>query len=122
MKRKIEYQKKLSRDFFKEKKINTWYDKIWVKYLVKEIQKVDNEIGAFIFPNIKTIAFWYKNIIIYKILLNEENVDKIKIAEHKKKVEQVVRLLKLNLIPLKDLKTAARQVKNINFQFGRKLN
>jgi hypothetical protein len=116
---------KLARDMVKEKNLDLQYDKIFVKNLVKGIQKLSPDIGAYIFPETKMVVFWMDtvmgNVIIYKVLLDKNNVNDITPEEHIKKVETIVRLLKLNMIPLKELNQAAREVKRTNFKLGRLL-
>jgi len=119
---------KTSRELIEEKEaegLDLQYDKLFVKHLVKRIQKVSPDIGAFLYEKSKMIVFWMEtgvgNVIIYKVLLDKNNVNDITIEQHAKKVETIVRLLKLNMIPLKELNTAAREVKKINFKLGRQL-
>lgn len=113
----------LSQEYINKRKGEFEYDKVFVKHLVKAIQKVDNGIGAIIYPHLKMVVFWLehegKNIIIHKVLLNKDNINDTTIQSHKEKVETAVRMIKLNLLPIKELNEAARQVKNANFKSGR---
>lgn len=116
---------KLSREIIEAKGLDLQNDTVFIKHLVKEIQKISPEIGAWIYPKSHMVVFWMEtsagNVIIYKVLLDKNNVNDITPEQHAKKVEAIVRLLKLNMIPLKELNTAAREVKKINFKLGRQL-
>ena len=125
MTRNMQGHGRLSRDMVSEKNLDLQYDKVFVKHLVKEIQKLSPEIGAYIFEKSKMVVFWMQtsagNVIIYKVLLDKNNVNDISPEEHAKRCETIVRLLKLNMVPLKELNTAAKEVKRVNFKLGRQL-
>jgi hypothetical protein len=92
-----------ARETFQSKKQDTWMDKTFVRIIVREIQKIDSDIGAFLFPETKTLLFFYKKIIIYKLTLNELNTEEIDIASHVKKVRATLHLIKIGAIPLYDI-------------------
>jgi len=109
----------LGRDLIKEKKIDVWYDKVFVKHLVKKVQDIDPDIGAVLFPDQKLIVFFWKRIIIYKILMTKEQTNDLTIDYHLDKIRNVIRLLKLNLIPVKTLNSIKSRVKNIRLDYGK---
>ena len=112
-----------SREYIESKEGQFENDKIFVKHLTKAIQSISDDIGAIIYPELHMVCFWMehndKKIIIYKVLLNKDNINDQTIEDHKKKVETAVRLIKLDMLPMKQLNEAARQVKNSNFKTGR---
>lgn len=84
-------------------KLNTYKDKPFIKALVKGVQKVDPGIGAMIFPEVDEVVFYWKNIIIYKVWLDEYNTTKMTIEGHVKAVSTVVEMIKtgaLNITPV----------------------
>ena len=114
---------KSSREYIEEKKDELEYDKTFVKHLVKAIQKISDDVGAIVYPGLKMVVFWThwegKNIVFYKVLLNKDNINDQTIEDHKKKAETAFRLIKLNMLPMRELNEAARQVRNTNFKSGR---
>jgi hypothetical protein len=112
----------LGRDLIKKNKIDVWYDKVFVRHIVKKIQSVDPNIGAVLYPDQKLIVFFYKRIIIYKILMNEEQTEKFPLNYHIEQIKKIIRLLKLNMIPIRELKTARSNIKNLKLNYGKRLN
>ena len=93
-------------------------DLTWSKYLVNEIQTLSPYIGAVIFKDSRQVVFFYKNIIIYKVLMNELNIQDIKFKEHKEKVRTILKMIDLDFIPLKDLNECRKGIKGINLKLG----
>ena len=96
---------------------DTYKDKLYIKHLVKAIQKVDEDIGAFIYESTMTVVFFRNNIIIYKLKLDEYNTS-IPIEKHAEKVKNLCRLIDLNFIPLKQIQKNLGQV---NYKLGQQL-
>jgi hypothetical protein len=99
------------------KKLDTFYDKVFVKRVVKAIQDVDPGIGAVIFPtstasenSVAQIIFYWKNIILHKIWLDEKNIASAEasIAEHQKTVRDRIRMIRLGMIDIRPLQKAVR--------------
>jgi|SRR6185436_3464552 len=97
----------LSREAMADKKPDTYYDGVWVRHFIKDCQDVDPGIGGVLFGKNILVLFWNR-IIIYKVLLDEFNTSEVSIKYHKEQVEKVVRMLKLNMIPLKELRNSAK--------------
>jgi len=110
----------LSREMMANKRgMNVEFDPTFCKYLIREIQRLSPDIGAVIFKDTKQIVFFYKNIIIYKVLMNALNIEEIKISEHKEKVKTILKMLDLNMIPLKDLQNCRKGIRGINLKLGK---
>jgi len=107
----------LSRDL--TKKAETYYDRVWIKHLIKEIQKLDSSVWAVIYKELKMIIFMTGKIMFYKVMMTENNMEKIKIQQHKERASQILRLLKLNLVPIKELSIAQRGSAKLNFDSGK---
>jgi hypothetical protein len=103
------------------KQTENWYDRVFVKNLVKRVQDLDPNIGAILYQDTMMIVFMFDGIILYKVVLNELNTEEISIEEHIKRITQPLRMLKLGLIPAKDLDSIKKAVKNININIGKKL-
>lgn len=94
---------KTARETVKNSKLDTWYDKVFVRNLIKEVQKVDPEVGAMIFPELNQIVFYWKRIIIHKVWMDEYNTEDLKLEDHKKKVADTIRYIKSGLINIHEL-------------------
>jgi hypothetical protein len=70
---------------FASKKLDTQYDKVFVRHLVKNFSKLSPDLGAVFYPHTQTIAFWYNGFIIYKLLLDQFNLDATSMEEHLKR-------------------------------------
>lgn len=104
----------LARDYGKK---DTYNDKIYVKHLVKSIQDVDPDIGAFIYETTNTVVFFRNNIIIYKVRMDEFNQSKDP-KWHAEKVKTICRMIDINMIPLKQLKN---NLGKVNYNIGKQL-
>jgi hypothetical protein len=78
----------------KKKLVDTYYDKTFVRHLVKQFQKVEPQIGAQWYPHIQCVVFWYNGVIVYKVMLTEYNVDEVSIKSHIEKVTLAIQMLK----------------------------
>ena len=103
-----------------QKKLDVWYDRVFVRVLIKSIQKLDTDIWARVYPDTKLIVFFRRNIIFYKVLMTEENIDKTSIAEHVKKASKTLRVIKLGLIPAKDMAGIGQSMRDFNASLGKK--
>lgn len=70
---------------FQSKKLDTQYDAVFVRHLVRNFSKLSPDLGAVFYPHTQTIAFWYNGFIIYKLLLDEFNLDATSMEEHLKR-------------------------------------
>ena len=111
----------LGRDLIKEKKVDVWYDKVFVRHIVRKVQDIDPDIGAVLFPDQKMIVFFWKRIIIYKILMNQDQTENLTIDYHLNRIKNIIRLLKLNLIPIKTLNSIRSRIKNLKLNNGKSL-
>jgi hypothetical protein len=84
----------IAEEVFGSKKVETYYDRVFVRHLVKKFQRVDPQIGAQWYPHIQCVVFWYNGVIVYKVMLTEHNVDDVSIAKHIEKVTLAIRMLK----------------------------
>lgn len=111
----------LASERIKQKKIETWYDRVFVKHLVKRIQDVDPDIGAIIYPETKIIVFLWRKIIVHKVILDEYNTEEKKIEQHVKEVEDRMRILKLGIIPVTSMRAIEKEASKLNIKRGRRL-
>lgn len=105
---------KSARQYFQDKKHKTYYDKVFVKLLVKKVQKMNPEVGAFIFPDQLMLVFFYRKIIIDKIILNEENLERIPFENHVTRIKEIIKMLSENKIPLYDMQQLQAANKGFN--------
>lgn len=96
---------KASREYFgeKEKKLDTQTDKLFIEHLTKQVQRFEPEVGSFYFPHIKTLVFYWRKIIIHKLMLNELNIEQIPMKKHISDIQRTIRMIDMGLIPLQDL-------------------
>lgn len=108
----------IARQAVKDSREDLYIDKAFVKHLVSAIQSVDPDIGAFIIPDTKMVIFFSSTyeIVIYKLLLNELNINDITIVEHKNKVKEIMTILNANLIPYKDLLNLQKSAAKLNLK------
>jgi hypothetical protein len=110
---------KLSRDrlFEKknEKKIDLYWDSLWVKYLCKAIQDLGSNVGALIYRELGMIIFFYNNVIFYKVMMTAEN-ELIPIEIHKNRAKKVLQMLKEGKINTHVIDQCQEQFKNLNTQ------
>ena len=97
---------------------DTYKDQVFIKHLVKKIQDVDEDIGAFIYENTMTVVFFRNNIIIYKVRLDELNTSEISIERHVERVKSICKMIDLNLIPLKQIQG---NLGKVNTKIGKQL-
>jgi hypothetical protein len=109
----------LSKNLLKEKKIDLWYDKPFVKVLVNKAQKISPDVWAVIYPDIYTIVFLYKGIIVHKLYLDKFNTDSVDIDYHLEKIRSMVNSIKLGLLPISLLKQVRKQAKKLNPKLGK---
>jgi CheY-like chemotaxis protein len=107
----------LARDSMKG--IDTYLDKPFLRVLVDEVQKLDSNIAAFIFPSTNILIFWRKGIVVYKIILDELNTTKITIEQHTSKVREVLRMLDLGLISHVTQEELRRYARKLNLNQGK---
>jgi len=96
---------KSSRETFDEKKdkMGTYYDTAFIRAFIKQVQKISPYIGAIYFPETFQLVFHYKGVIIYKIILNKENLADISTDLHLKNIRKINMMIRNNLIPSKSL-------------------
>ncbi|MEM5785014.1 MAG: hypothetical protein QW469_00545 [Candidatus Aenigmatarchaeota archaeon] len=87
---------KTSRELIAE--IDTYYDKPFVKVLIKKIQDLDPDIGAVIALDKKLLVFIKNEMVIYKVILDKENMENIPMETHIERVKSVLNLLKSGFV------------------------
>ena len=105
---------KLSRDLLKEKHVDFYYDAIWVKHLIKAVQKLGSGVGALIYKELGMVIFFYNNTIFYKVMMNDLNENLIPIEIHAKRAGQVLKALKSGKISTHILGQAQEQFSKLN--------
>lgn len=115
---KLKEADKSSREYFEEKKkeLDPFYDKVYLKYFIRQVQKISPDIGAIYFPETYQLIFFYKNVIIYKIILNKNNIEDISVERHLKNIRNIYLMLKNNLIVVDKIP----QLKNIKQNFNKR--
>lgn len=88
---------------FEPQKDKFYYDKLFVKHLVKECQRLDPSVGAVFFPETKQVVFYWNRLIVGKIMLDERNLG-IQPKEHAKKIHDTIRYVKAGLIPVNEIR------------------
>jgi len=105
---------KLSRDLLKEKHVDFYYDAVWVKHLIKAVQKLGTGVGALIYKELGMVIFFYKDTIFYKVMMNDLNENLIPIEMHQKRAGAVLRSLKEGKIATHILGQAQQNFKSLN--------
>jgi hypothetical protein len=108
----------LSRDY--TKKLDTYFDRPFIKSLIKEIKKIDSSVWAVVYKELKMIIFLTGNIVFYKVMLTEQNIDQITIKQHRERAEKIFRLIKLNLVPIRELGQIKKEAARLDFKKGEK--
>jgi len=104
----------------KKKEIDPFYDKTFLKSFIREVQKINSHIGAIYFPDTYQLVFYYKGVIIYKILLNKENLADISVDFHLKRIRNIGTMIYNNIIPVSTLKVLKERGKQLNkFKTGK---
>ena len=96
-----------SRETVESKKLDVWYDKPFVRAIVKEAMKLSPNLAAMMFAEQKMVIFLYKRVIVYKVLLDKYNTEGVSIEDHIKKLKNVMKMVDLNLVPIRRLQTDA---------------
>ena len=94
-------REKSSREVVEEKQPEVWYDRAFVRALQKSLAKHLPEVGAMIFEEQKIIVFFYRRVIIHKILLDEFNTQDVE--RHVNLMRKIVTRIKLGAINIKPL-------------------
>lgn len=104
-----------SKKTFDKAEMETFYDRPFIRSFVKAVQKIDSQITPFYFPNTYQLVFLYKKIIIYKIILNKNNLEDISVDLHLKNISNAVMMLRSNILPSKSVSRLQENVrKNFN--------
>jgi hypothetical protein len=112
----------LASERIKNKGIDLWYDKPFVKILVKKVQELDPNIGVIMYPETKMVVFLRDKLIVYKLYLDEHNTTKVTIEQHIEKIKNMIDALDRGLIFVKSLKDAQKEAKKLNIKRGKTLN
>ncbi len=111
-----------AREYVKDKNIDMWYDKIYVKHLIKEMQKLDSGIGAILYPETKIIIFLWDGIIVHKMLLNEYNQDTLNIKDHVEETRKIIHAMQSGIIPASTMNSVRKQAAKLNLNLGKQLH
>lgn len=108
----------IAREEVKKTKEELFLDRPFLNHLVKSIQAIDPDIGAFIVPETKIVIFFSSTyeIVIYKVRLNEENIETFPMEYHIKQVKDIMTTLNANLIPYKDLVNLQKSAARLNLK------
>lgn len=112
---------KTARETIADSTVELWYDKLFVKHLVKKIQDLDVNIGAVIYPELKTIVFLWNKIIIHKAILDEHNTEDTTLDTHVKQAQTKLSLLKSGFIPRADMNMIRKEASRLNIKRGKLL-
>jgi hypothetical protein len=107
----------LARDY--AAKHNAYTDKVWLNHFADKVMKIDPYLSVALYPKSNLVLVFYGKLVIYKAILNEYNMEDMKISDHIKKIEKTVRLLRLNLIPEHLLAGARQNAEALNRKIGR---
>lgn len=106
-----------AREMMESKGIDTYEDRVFLRVLTKAVQKLNPDIGAVYFPNLKILVFYWHKVLIYKVIMDKYNTEDTKIEFHVKQIANTLKYLKAGLIPTRRLEDA---VKGFNrFRTGR---
>jgi hypothetical protein len=112
----------LGRDIIKENKVDTYRDKVFIRQLVKRVRNIDPDIGAIFYPESNLIVFFWRRVIIHKVLLNEDQIDNLGLEYHINHIQKVVQMLKLGLLPIKEIKKARNNIKRLKLNYGKNIS
>ena len=93
---------------FQSKKVDTYYDKVFVRHLIHRFQGIDPEVGAVWYPHTQCVVFWWYGIILYKVMLTEHNVDEVSIQHHMDTFRMALQMVKTDPELRKRLADAAK--------------
>ncbi|MDE2233735.1 MAG: hypothetical protein KGJ90_06560 [Patescibacteria group bacterium] len=95
--------KVLARELAERKKVDVYLDKLFIRQLVKEAQKISPDIGALVYTNTKLLVFLYRNIIIYNVQMDEYNLNEISIPRHAEQIRKIVKMIDLGMLKLRKI-------------------
>ena len=108
---------KLSRDKIwekkQEKKLDLYYNRVWVDNLCKEVTKMGSGISALIYKELGMILFIWNRIIFYKVMMDAQN-ELTPIEVHIKKAKRVLRALKEGKLQYHAVEQSQEQFKNLD--------
>jgi hypothetical protein len=96
-----------------EKKLDLYYDSVWVNYIVKMITGLGSGVGALIYKELGMILFFYNNVIFYKVMMDEQN-SLIPPEIHKKRAKEVLKKLKLGQLQIHAVTQSQEQFKQLD--------
>ncbi len=111
----------ISREVVRAKNEATFLDRPFLKHLVREITSIDPDIGAFIIPQTKIVIFVSHTygIVVYKIRMNEDNIEKIGLEKHKEEVRKIMGFLNSGQLPYRDLQNLKNSAKRLNLKVAK---
>lgn len=101
-----------ARERFQQVRQDVFHDKPFLRAFIRAVQKINPDIIAVYFPETYQLVFLYKWVIIYKIILNKENIEDISVDLHLKNIRQIILMLKNNLLPAKMINNIQQNTKS----------
>jgi len=99
-------------------KVDTYFDKPFVRAFIRKVQDIDPDIGAVIALDKKMLVFIRKGIIIYKVILDKENLENIPFEKHIENIRSIVNLLKTGFVIPSQVK---KDAKRLNLKYGKRV-
>lgn len=96
--------------------LDTYFDKPFVKVFIKKVQELDPDIAVVIALEKKMLVLIRNEIVIYKVLLDKENMENISIETHLERIKSVLNLLKSGFVIPSQFK---RNTKRLNTKYGK---
>jgi hypothetical protein len=96
-----------------------WYDKLFVKHIVKQVQKQLPEVGIIMYQDKMIMVFMYDNIILHKLYLDQYNTETMKIEDHIEQMKTRLNLLKKGFIPVSTLRDIRKNISRLNINHGK---
>lgn len=104
-----------------EKKHDTYTDKIFIKHLVKRVQDLDDDVSAYIYPDVNIVVFLRNGVVFHKVVLDKFNMSDVNLDWHVKRAETSLRLLRSGLIGAATMSQARNESKKLSTKYRRSL-
>ncbi len=89
-------REKTAAEYMEDKKFDMYYDKVFVRHLIKQFQKLSPDLGAVFYPHTQQVLFWYNGLIVYKVRLDEYNTSETSLAKHYEKCKMALTMIDAN--------------------------
>lgn len=105
----------MAEDLARDKRLpETENDRTFVRHLVKKIQGVEPDVGGVYFDSTKMLVFYWRGVLIDKLILDKTNLEDIKMEEHIQRISRIIRMIKMGALPTYELDQSRSQMKNFN--------